>query len=164
MHLDITPSHFTTDSVQWKLFTRGIDVSSSRISIDQLRITHPGQQLIIDGVISHSREDSLTLKLNNFDISPLSLLVRRWGYEVEGRSNGNATIKSVMRHPEIEARIDLDSIRVNGLLAPPQRITSDWDFADNRARVYICDRITQDTNIRGFYQPMNNRYLAKANM
>ena len=164
MHVDITPSHFTTDSVQWKLITRGIDVGSSRVSINQLRITNPGQQLVVDGVISRSREDSLMVKLDNFDISPLSLLVRRWGYEVEGRSNGHATIKSVMRHPEIEARIDLDSIRVNGLLAPPQRITSDWDFAENRARVYICDRITQDTNITGYYQPKSNRYLARADM
>ena len=164
MHMDITPSHFTTDSVQWKLITRGIDVVSSRVSIDELRITNPGQQLVIDGVVSRSRQDSLMITLDNFDISPLSLLVRRWGYEVEGRSNGHATIKSVMRHPEIEASIDLDSVRVNGLLAPPQRITSDWDFADNRARVYICDRITRDTNIRGYYQPMNNRYLARASM
>ena len=164
MHMDITPSHFTTDSVQWKLITRGIDVASSRLSIDELRITHPGQKLVIDGVVSRSREDSLMLTLDNFDISPLSLLVRRWGYEVEGRSNGHATIKAVMRHPEIDASIDLDSVRVNGLLAPPQRITSDWDFAENRARVYICDRITQDTNVRGYYQPKSNRYLAKADM
>ncbi len=164
MHIDITPSHFTTDSVQWKLITRGIDVASSRLSIDELRITHPGQQLVIDGVVSRLREDSLMLTLDNFDISPLSLLVRRWGYEVEGRSNGHATIKAVMRHPEIDASIDLDSVRVNGLLAPPQRITSDWDFAENRARVYICDRITQDTNVRGYYQPKNTRYLAKADM
>ena len=162
MHLDITPSHYTTDSVQWRLLSRGIDVEASQISIDQLRIIHPGQQLIIDGVASRSREDQLLLTLDNFNISPLTALVGRWGYEVEGSSNGYAVIKSALRYPEIDANIELDSLRVNGLLAPPQRITSDWDFAENRARVYISDRITQDTTIRGYYQPMSNRYLATA--
>jgi hypothetical protein len=164
MHLDITPSHFTNDSVQWRLLSRGIDIESSRISVNQLRLIHPGQQLIVDGVVSRSREDELLLTLDNFDISPLSALVRRWGYEVEGSSNGYAVVKSALSNPEIEANIELDSLRVNGLLAPPQRVTSDWDFAENRARVYISDRITQDTTVRGYYQPVGNRYLATAKM
>ena len=164
MHIDITPSHFTNDSMQWRLLSRGIDVESSRVSINQLRIIHPGQQLIVDGVASRSREDELLLTLDNFDISPLSALVRRWGYEVEGSSNGYAVVKSALSNPEIEANIELDSLRVNGLLAPPQRITSDWDFAENRARVYISDRITQDTTVRGYYQPVGHRYLASAKM
>ena len=165
MHLDITPSHFTNDSVQWRLSSRGgINISSSRISVDHLRITHPGQELVVDGVASKSREDKLTLTLNNFNISPLTALVSRWGYEVDGRSNGYAIVKSALSNPEIEANIELDSVRVNGLLAPPQRVTSDWDFAQNRARVYIIDRITQDTSVRGYYQPVGNRYLASAKM
>lgn len=163
MHLDITPSHFTNDTVQWRLLSRGgIDISASRISVDHLRIIHPGQELVIDGVASQSRDDELVLTLDNFNISPLTALVSRWGYEVDGSSNGYAVIKSALRNPEIEANIDLDSVRVNGLLAPPQHITSDWDFAENKARVYINDRITQDTTIMGFYQPMGNRYLATA--
>ena len=165
MHVDITPSHFTNDTVQWRLSSRGgLDVTSSNIKINHLRITHPGQELVVDGVASKSREDELTIKLNNFNISPLTALVSRWGYEVDGRSNGYAVIKSALRNPEIEANIELDSVRVNGLLAPPQRLTSDWDFAQNRARVYISDRITQDTTIRGYYQPVGNRYLATAKM
>lgn len=162
MHIDITPSHFTNDTVQWQLYSRGIDISSSRVNINRLSIIHPGQRLMVDGVVSASSDDALNITLDNFDISPLTALVSRWGYEIEGRSNGSAVIKSVLKHPEIEADIDIDSLRVNGLLAPPQCITSKWDFASNRARVYISDRITGDTTIRGYYQPANMRYLATA--
>ena len=162
MHIDITPSHFTNDSVQWQLFSRGIDIAERRVTINNLRVIHPGQQLVVNGVVSASADDALRLTLDNFDISPLTALVSRWGYEIEGRSNGSAVIKSVLKHPEIEADIELDSLCVNGLLAPPQRITSQWDFAQNRARIYIFDRITGDTTIRGYYQPANTRYLATA--
>ena len=164
VHIDITPSHFTTDTMQWKLFSRGVDIESSRIKINDLRLYSKGQQLIVDGVASRSVEDTLRVKLDNFSLAPLTALVGRWGYEVDGRSNGSATFKSVLKNPEIEADIDLDDIVVNGLQAPPHRLVSSWDFAGNQARVYISDRRTQDTIISGFYQPARNRYLAKADI
>ena len=47
-------------------------------------------------------------------------------------------------------------------LHPPQDIISDWDFNQNRARVFICDHGTRDTLIRGYYQPNGTRYYANA--
>ena len=164
MHINITPSHFTTDTTQWKLFSRGVDIEASRIKINDLRIYSKGQQLIVDGVASRSVEDTLRVELNNFSLAPLTALVAHLGYEVDGRSNGSATLKSVLKNPEIEADIDLDDIVVNGLQAPPHRLVSSWDFAGNQARVYISDRRTQDTIISGFYQPARNRYLARADI
>lgn len=164
VHVDITPSHFTTATQQWKLSSRGIDIDSSRISIRQFRIARPEQQLVIDGVASRSREDSIRLTLQNFDLAPLSAFVEKIGYHFEARSNGYASVKSALQGQEIEAHIDLDSIRVNGIEAPPQLITSNWDFDQNRARVLIQDRKSRDTVIRGYYQPSGNRYYARAKM
>ncbi|MBQ8492893.1 MAG: translocation/assembly module TamB domain-containing protein [Alistipes sp.] len=164
VHIDISPSHFTNSTQQWKLFSRGIDIDSTRISVRDLHIARPDQQLVINGVASRERSDSIRLTLNNFDISPLSALINRWGYNVGGISNGYATVKSALNNPEIEASIDLDSIDVNGIKAPPQEITSNWDFEANRARVIIRDRESRDTVIRGYYQPQGNRYWAQARM
>lgn len=164
IHIDITPSHFTNATQQWKLYSRGIDIDSTHISIRDLRIARPDQQLVIDGVASRERSDSIRLTLRNFDISPLSEIIKRWGYNVGGVSNGYATVKSALRNPEIEAHIDLDSLDVNGIVAPPQELMSNWDFEANRARVIIRDRRSQDTVIRGYYQPQGNRYWAQARM
>ena len=164
MHIDIAPSYFTTATQQWRLFSRGIDIDSTHVSVRELRIARPDQQLIIDGVASRERSDSIRLTLDNFDISPLSALINRWGYNLGGVSNGYATVKSALNNPEIEARINLDDIDVNGIEAPPQEITSNWDFEANRARVIIRDRQSLDTVIRGYYQPQGNRYMAEARM
>ncbi len=164
VHIDITPSHFTTATQQWKLSSKGIDIDSSRISIRDLRVARPEQYLVVDGVASRSRNDSIRLTLSNFDLSPLSAITSRIGYNVEARSNGYATVKSALHGQEIEARIDLDSIRVNQTSAPPQRITSQWDFEQNRARVFICDCKLGDTVIRGYYRPQGNQYYARANL
>ena len=164
VHIDIMPSHFTNDTHQWKLYSRGIDIDSTRISVRELHIARPDQQLVLDGVASRLRSDSIRLTLDNFDISPLSALLGRWGYNIAGVTNGYATVKSALSNPEIEAAISLDSLAVNGLKAPPQDITSNWDFKDNRARVFIIERDRRDTVIRGYYQPQGNRYYARASM
>ena len=164
VHIDITPSHFTNDTQQWKLYSRGIDIDSTRISVNELHIARPDQQMVIDGVASCLRKDSIRLTLDNFDISPFSALLSRWGYQIEGVTNGYASVKAALGTPEIEAAIDVDNLAVNGIVAPPQEITSNWDFEADRARVFIRDRNTCDTVIRGYYQPRDSRYYARANM
>ena len=162
IHINVTPSHFTAESSQWKLYARGIDIDSSRIAVNELRILRGDEQLSINGVASRNRSDSIKLTLNRFDISPLSQLISNWGYDINGASTGYATVKSAFDNPEIEARIRLDELSVNGMRAPSQDIISDWDFNQNRARVFICDHNSRDTLIRGYYQPNGTRYYANA--
>ena len=162
IHIDITPSHFTNGTQQWMLYSKGIDIDSTRINVRELHISRPDQQLIIDGIASRQRADSIRLLLNNFDISPLSALLGKWGYRIAGVSNGYATVKAAMGNPEIEAAITVDDLNVNDIDVEPQEITSNWDFEANRARVIIRNRETRDTSIRGYYQPQGNRYFARA--
>ena len=164
IHIDIMPSHYTTATQQWRLLSRGIDIDSTHISIRDLMLTRPGQRLTLDGVASRERSDSLRLTLDNFDLSPLSAITSRVGYDMVGRSNGYASVKSALRAPEIEAHIDIDSISVNDIAVPPQQLTSNWDFEENLARIFISDHATADTLIRGYYQPVGNRYYASARM
>ncbi|MDE6861496.1 MAG: translocation/assembly module TamB, partial [Alistipes sp.] len=164
IHIDVAPSTITTRDKTWKIFSRGIDIESDRIAIDSFSVIDAGEQMVVDGIASRSRQDSLELTLRNFDISPLAKIVERWGYRVEGRTNGHATVKSALHAGEITADIDLDDIRVNDLQAPPTRLTSKWDFEQNRARIIISDRQRGDTIIRGYYQPSRNRYFARARL
>lgn len=119
------------------------------------------QELLIDGVASRSRADSVTLSLRNFDLSTFTQVAERMGYAIEGRTNGAATMKSVLRGAEITADILFDSVRVNDIPAPPLRLASRWDFARNRAGVTVSDRLRRDTLVRGFYAPDRARYYAR---
>ena len=103
----------------------------------------------------------MTLSLHNFDLAPFAQVAERMGYYIEGRTNGSAAMKSVLRGGEITADILLDSVEVNDIPAPPMRLASRWDFARSRAGVTVSDRIRRDTLIRGFYAPDRNRYFAR---
>lgn len=103
----------------------------------------------------------MTLRLRNFDLAPFMQVAERMGYVVEGRTNGAATMKSVLHGGEISADILLDSLEVNDIPAPPLRLSSRWDFSRNRAGVTVTDRNKRDTLIRGFYAPSQVRYYAR---
>ena len=161
VELHIQPSHITRGTKTWQIFAHRILLDTTQVRIDRFLVMNDQQELLLDGVASRSREDSLTLTLQNFDLSPFTQIAERMGYYIEGRTNGSATMKSVLRGAEVTADILLDSVEVNDIPAPPMRLASRWDFARNRAGVTVINREKRDTLIRGFYAPSRNRYYAR---
>ena len=159
--LQILPSHITRGNKTWQIFAHKILIDSAQVRIDRFFVMNREQELLIDGTASRSREDSVTLSLRNFDLAPFTQVAERMGYYIEGRTNGSATMKSVLRRGEITADILLDSVQVNDIPAPPLRLASRWDFSRNRAGVTVTDRLRRDTLIRGFYAPEQVRYYAR---
>lgn len=159
--LHILPSHFTRGNKTWQIFARQIRIDTAHVAIDRFFVMNDEQELRIDGIASRSRSDSVTLQLRNFDLRTFTQIAERMGYEIDGRTNGKATMKSVFQGADITADILFDSIEVNEIPVPPLRLTSRWDFARNRAGVTISDRERRDTLVRGFYAPDRRRYYVR---
>lgn len=165
LSLSLTPSQLTSGSKTWEVFAPRIELDSSRIRIDRFSVRNASEELLLDGVASRSRNDSMRLTLRNFDLSPLTQVAASMGYRITGRSNGFATVKSALSGGEISADIDIDSMRVNdNLRIPSLKLLSLWDFERNRAGLFIVDRQRRDTLIRGFYRPVEVRYYARARL
>ncbi len=160
----LAPSRIGRGDDHWNLSAKRIEADSSRIVIDNFMVRNERQSLVVDGVASRSREDSLTLCLNDFDLSPLLQVAETVGYNIEGRTNGYASVKSALKGSEIDADIRLDSILVNNIPLPAMKLDSQWDFERNRARFFVTEREKRDTIIRGFYAPSQVRYYAKVDM
>lgn len=161
VELRIQPSHITRGDKRWRIFADRIQIDTSQVVIDRFYVKNEEQDLLLDGIASRSRDDSVTLRLRNFDLAPLVQFTERMGYSVEGRTNGGATMKSVLRGGEFRADIRFDSLEVNDIAAPPLRLVSRWDFARNRAGVVVQNREKRDTLIRGYFAPDRMRYYAR---
>lgn len=157
----ILPSHLTRRDKTWRIFAHRIAIDTARIAIDRFYVMNNQQELLVDGVASRSRDDSLLVRLRNFDLAPLTQIVNKMGYAIEGVTNGSATVKSALRRSEITADILFDSLEVNDLAAPPLRLVSNWDFQRNRAGIVVTNRQKRDTLVRGFYVPSQVRYYAR---
>lgn len=163
--LQLLPSQLTSGDKTWQAFAPLIELDSSRIRIDRFLIGNADEELVLDGVASHSREDSVRLQLHNFDLSPLTQIAASMGYRISGWSTGFATVKAALGGSEISADIGIDSMRINdNLRVPPLQLLSRWDFEQNRAGMFIVDRQKRDTVIRGFYRPSEVRYYARARL
>ncbi len=158
----LTPSHITRGDKTWQIGAEGIVVDTSAVVIDRFRIMNAEQELLIDGVASRSRRDSVDIRLRNFDLAALTQIAGSMGYAIEGRTNGYAVVKSALRESEITAEITIDSLAVNRLKAPPLRFSSKWDFERNRAGFILQNRLDRDTLLWGFYAPARGRYYARA--
>lgn len=161
IELQILPSYLTRGDKTWQIFAKKILLDTAQVVIDRFYVMNRDQELVVDGVASRSLDDSVTVRLRNFDLATFSQVVDRLGYTIEGRTNGTATVKSALRASEISADILLDSLEVNNIPAPPLRLESRWDFLRNRAGVTLTDRRKNETLVRGFYVPTQVRYYAK---
>ena len=159
--LRILPSRIVRGDKMWRILARNIQFDTTRVVIDRFYVRNDEQVLALNGIASRSRDDSLTLRLRNFDLAPLTQFADRMGYVVEGRTDGFAVMKSVLRDGQFTADIQLDSLEVNDIPAPPMRLTSQWDFQRNRAGLTVANRIKGDTLVRGFYAPSQRRYYAR---
>ena len=162
--ISLSPSYLERGGERWDIAAKRIDADSQRIVVDDFMVRNDRQSLVVDGVASRSRKDSLTLQLNDFDLSPLLQVAEKIGYNIEGRTNGYASVKSALKGSEIDADIQLDSVKVNKLPLAAMRLNTQWDFERNRARIFVTEREKRDTIIRGFYAPSQVRYYAKVDM
>ena len=104
----------------------------------------------------------MTLRLRNFDLAPFMQVAERMGYVVEGRTNGAATMKSVLHGGEISADILLDSLGGQRHSGSSAELSSRWDFSRNRAGVTVTDRNKRDTAYPGLLRPFAGALLRPA--
>lgn len=164
VRIRLTPSSFSLGDRVWNMYTRGIEIDSSRIVVNNFNILGEGQSLRVYGVASRQKTDTLHVELNNFDLEPLSQLTSRMGYRLQGVSNGHADLISAKQNGILHALLNFDDVKVNETGLPPGRFESTWDFEQERAMFLLSNTNTMDTVMRGFYQPSTGRYIADVNL
>ena len=157
----LQPSHLTSDDRTWQLGARGIRFDSAHVHINRFVMRNGEQSLTLDGTVSRDPADSLTFRMNDFELGALLRIAERMGYNITGRTNGEATMSAVLGEGgRMTANVRIDSLAANGLMAPPLRLVSLWSAARSRAALAVTDIATRDTLVRGYYAPKEKRYYA----
>ena len=159
--VNLNPSSVTSGDTSWHISTDGIEMDSSRVDIRRFAVRSNTQELFVNGVASRNTQDSVHMTLRNFSLAPFTQITSRVGYIVDGRTNGYATIHSALREPRIDAKIDMDSIDINGIGVPSLQLLSKWDFGRSRASLDISTRKDNRSIIQGYFAPSRTRYYAR---
>ena len=162
--VDILPSKLSASDKEWRIAPSRITIDTARVSVADFCISSGEEHLDLNGVASRSEQDSLTLSMKDFSLTPLTNFVDRMGYKIDGKGNGEATMRAVLAKGVFTADIAIDSLKVNESMVAPLQLSSRWDFRQQRARIYMINRMTQDSVVRGYFAPANNRYYAEAEL
>lgn len=159
------PSYLTFDNRTWFFSANSISYSKPGITVDNFRI-HSGlagnEELSVNGVISGRESDTLSIRLNRFDLAPVGQLTESAGYHPEGRATGYINFVSVFERPRFLADIDLEKLSLNGAKASPLRFLSYWDRNAERVRFRLTDRASDSNVLRGSLAPQTGNIDAVA--
>lgn len=157
-------SYIITGPKRWDISSDNIQYSSSRIAVDNFKISSEQQSLVLDGAMSDKRSDTLKLSLNQFSIRPVNALLGFDKMVVDGNLDGYAELISGMKDPVLIADINIDSLSTEGYVSAPLKLQSNWDFTAERALVSLQNVTTGKNIIRGFYRPKTNSYFANVDI
>ena len=133
----VLPSSIHYDGDLWRLSSDEILIKGKNIAIDNLRGISKEQSILVDGGISDTRTDTLSVRLEKFDLSLLDNIVKG-GFTFQGKATGRALVTSPTQdRPGLLASIQCDSSAVAGYPLGTLHLDSKWDAPGKRFLVAV---------------------------
>ena len=102
-----------------------VDISDGRVTLSNLMFSHNLQSIRLDGFAPMQEADTLSVLLNQFDISNFDMFFK--GFDVDGFVTGDALISSLKANPMVLADLEVKDIAVDGEAVGDAKVESSWD-------------------------------------
>ena len=110
-HVRVQPSHIILNDTVWNVEPSDILYSENNLLVDHFNVHHQQQHITIDGRASKNPHDSLTVDLNEVEVSYILDLVSFDAVEFSGRATGKAIIKSLFDDFDGQATLDVHQFK-----------------------------------------------------
>ncbi|MCR4860635.1 MAG: translocation/assembly module TamB [Bacteroidales bacterium] len=125
----------------WVLGESNIVLHGPDLYFDRFNITNGEQQLVIDGGYSHSRSDTLSLRMDHFDLALVDQFLNRQ-IGIEGRMDGGAFITSGESGTNgMLMDFQIDTLRLGGADAGALRLSSNWNEEGKELGLFLADSL-----------------------
>lgn len=154
IHLDILPSGFNIGEDSWSVMPSCIDVLGPDIKVRDMHISSGDQEITIDGGLSKAAADTMSVRLDDFDLGLANLFAGDGKYDIQGSATGEALLISYAdaeKKKGILIDVVSDSTSFAGSNLGTVEIRSAWDEAFNRFNLSAYNNRTFDIN--GTYTP-----------
>ena len=157
-HIMIQPSHLILNGATWTVETSDIIYNADKLYVNQFSINNGQQHLIIDGKATASREDSITVDLNEIEVAYILDLVNFHSVEFSGRASGNATVVAPFGDFVMNADIVVDDFKFERGHMGTLYAEASW--VKERGQIDIDaiadDGLNSKTFVNGYVSPTNN--------
>ena len=160
------PSNIYYKGNGWGISSGEIRYRSKDFSVERLMARHDDEILLVDGVLSPDRTDTLRVTMEKFDIGLLNTLSG-----LLPTLAGHATGKALLLSPTapsigLVANIQCDSTYIAGQRMGQLSIGSNWDETDKRFNLEVTNLLAGKNNIHasGFLRPSDGAIRVAAHM
>ncbi len=147
-------SHFNIKGETWNLNNANIQYCDTLVRISDFKIVNNLQSLEIGGDIAKNGNDSLGIKLSNFNIDILNAFLNK-PFNFKGYFSGNAKLADLKFEPKVFMDITGDSVEVYNNNAGKMKIMSIWNNNKKQFNLLVNSKIDTKTvfTTQGYYTP-----------
>jgi len=109
--------------------------SNSVLQIDSFILSNKEQSVGLNGIVGEKSFDSLRLALNQFHLEELNPVIKKWGVQLKGNSNGEFMMDGSNTRPVVIADFTIDDLAFNGDSIGDVSLTSVSDGGPYKMRV-----------------------------
>lgn len=157
--LEILPSDLILENQKWHVEEAvRVGLLDNKTQVAGFELSNGLQRVKIDGFISSSTEDKLNVVFEQFNMATFNQLTRTSDIELHGLLNGNVELSSILKSPGIDAKLKIDSLKMNTTQIGDVSIVSNLDNAKQQAAVNmdITSNGLKTLDIEGTYFIRNN--------
>lgn len=160
------PSNLYYQGNGWGLRSGDIQYKGGKLHIDTLQASHEDELLLIDGGYSPTDADTLTIRMEKFDIGIVNTFTGG-SPALEGSATGRALVVSpAAPSPGLLAFITCDSTRISGHPAGRLQVASSWDEEKKRFNLSVRNRLhgVSPIDANGYVVPATRELHAEATL
>lgn len=151
-------SSLTVKGKKWDIANASrVFIDSTAIDVNQFRLTHNDEYILVDGIVSEAAEDKISAELNNFDISFFSRFLTDSDLTINGKVNGTAGISDVYEEKLFTSDLNINLLEVNQYKIGDVHVNSFWK--DQAKQLQMEGDISKNSispmSFNGFYKPSN---------
>jgi hypothetical protein len=154
--ITINPSELHVNNQEWTMSRSQLSIQDSIYTIDGFNLRSGEQLFSAQGVISPDRNDSLTVAINRFDISPLNLFLKL-PFPIEGNLSGRATVKEIYQDFKLLMDMKGRDMTLSGKRLGTLDILSEWDSERKNFNIALKNRLddADPFYVKGIYRPQD---------
>lgn len=166
-HITVHHSDIIIGDSTWNIQPSDIVYRKNNITIDHFAITHNNQHIIISGLATPNKEDSVIADLKNVDVSYILNLVNFHSVDFSGKASGKAYIAGAFAKPDASAKLRVEDFKFeNGRMGTlyananwnnrEGQIDIDATANDTISNAIVNNSIPIKTLIKGYVSPKKN--------
>ena len=161
------PSSIYFRGGRWDIDSDDVTVRGGRVRVDRFQVSNGAQSLVVDGGFSPSQSDTLSVRMDRFDISMLNSLLMEGKLDLQGQATGRARLVSPSSPmPGVLARIACDSTYIAGRPVGQFQVGSAWNEDDKQFDFRLRNLLDGERTIDldGHFRPKDKSIRADARL